>query len=107
MRRLLLVFGLCALPLGACTKPVAAKAGVALTDPQVVTVLELSIEGMHCAGCVDVISEALVDHDGVLAAEVDREGGRARVGLSSQPPTVETLIATIYDLGYDAKPVEH
>lgn len=90
----------------ACSRPTSTRAGAALDSAAVAERLYLSIEGMHCAGCTQVITEELVALDGVVAAEVTLETGRAVVGLSSDPASVELILATIYDLGYEAQPLE-
>ncbi|MEO1227591.1 MAG: heavy metal-associated domain-containing protein [Myxococcota bacterium] len=89
-----------------CTRSTKARAGASLNSPEVVRRLELAIEGMHCAGCTQVITEELVALDGVVAAEVTLETGRAIVGLSTSPPSTERLLEVVYELGYEAKLLE-
>ena len=61
---------------------------------------------MHCAGCTQVITEELVALEGVVAAEVTLETGRATVGLSASPPPTEVILEAVYELGYEAEPLE-
>jgi copper chaperone len=64
-------------------------------------VTELNIEGMTCDHCQKAVKSALEGVDGVTAAEVDLETGRARVEGGAD---VTRLVAAVEDEGYRAEP---
>ncbi|MBM4014063.1 MAG: metal-transporting ATPase, partial [Planctomycetes bacterium] len=64
--------------------------------------VELSIEGMRCAGCADTIAAALTAVPGVAAVDVSDVAGLARVGGTRLSPA--TLIAAVARAGYVAAP---
>ena len=59
----------------------------------------LAIEGMHCDGCVRSVSRVLARVDGVEAAEVDLERGRAVVRGAADPAA---LVAAVQKAGFGA-----
>ncbi|MDD7966738.1 heavy metal translocating P-type ATPase [Actinomycetospora lemnae] len=67
------------------------------------TVLDLEIGGMTCAACAERIERRLNRIDGV-AATVDYAGEGARVVLSSPEVTTATVVDTVGELGYTARP---
>ena len=60
---------------------------------------ELKVEGMTCSSCVRHVREALQGVDGVLGADVELDGGRARVRHTAKA-TRAALVAAIEDAGY-------
>jgi uncharacterized membrane protein YraQ (UPF0718 family)/copper chaperone CopZ len=68
--------------------------------------LELTVTGMRCNGCVDSVTRALTEIDGVAGASVDLAGGRALVRGPRLDPAV--LLAAVRALGFGAEtlPVE-
>ena len=69
--------------------------------------VDLAVEGMTCASCVNRVAEGLRSIDGVAAAEVNLASARATVVLEdASPVTVEDLRHRVEDLGYES-PVEH
>jgi len=69
------------------------------------TIVELSIEGMHCGSCVVLIEEALTEQSGVAAASVDLDRARAVVGFDPSVIGVDELRAAVEAVGYAAAPV--
>ncbi|MFB6071467.1 MAG: heavy-metal-associated domain-containing protein [Halobacterium sp.] len=60
----------------------------------------LSVEGMGCDGCEDIVESALGDVDGVEDADADREDGTATVEGDADP---EELVRSVELAGYDAE----
>jgi len=69
----------------------------------VTTKIELAVEGMSCEHCVARVKKALEGVEGVRAARVTLEPGRAVVEGEALDP--ETLGAVVEDTGYAARPV--
>ena len=67
------------------------------------TKVELEVEGMSCEHCVARVKKALEGVEGVRAARVTLEPGRAVVEGEALDP--ETLSAVVEDTGYAARPV--
>ena len=70
-------------------------------DPVVRT--ELTVEGMHCDGCEEGITEELAAMDGVLAVEADWETGRVIVRHHERAAPTDALVADIESLGYTVR----
>jgi len=68
-------------------------------------VVELHIEGMHCASCVALIEESLTEQAGVSDAAVDLESARAVVRFDPTLVGTDELRAAIVEAGYAATPV--
>lgn len=64
--------------------------------------IELKIEGMSCDHCADHVRGALERVDGVEAASVDLEGGRATV--RARGVATAELTAAVEAAGYGASP---
>ncbi len=62
---------------------------------------ELKIEGMTCSHCSAAVKRALEGVEGVTAADVDLQAGRASVQGSA--PVTE-LVAAVAEEGYTAAP---
>ena len=74
------------------------------SDP---AVLELSVNGMHCASCVARVTAALEKVPGVASAFVDLEGASATVVLEAPGDAAETadsLAAAVFATGFAASP---
>jgi len=67
--------------------------------------IALTIEGMHCASCVLLIEETLDRDPAVHGVAVDLDSSKAQVTFDQQGSSVESVCATIADLGYRATPV--
>jgi copper chaperone len=63
--------------------------------------LDLSIEGMHCNGCVNRVTEALKKLPGVAVEAV--KVGSARVGFDPALANEATIIEAINGLGFQAQ----
>ena len=70
------------------------------------TVLELAVFGMTCGSCVRHVSEALETLDGVEDAEVSLSRGIARIAYDAESATVEQMIGSIREAGYEARVAE-
>ena len=62
-------------------------------------ILDITIDGMHCGGCVKRVQDALQKIPGTTAEKVDI--GHARVKTDSAPP--EIILAALERLGFDAR----
>jgi copper chaperone CopZ len=62
----------------------------------------LSIEGMTCEGCANVVTRALSRVPGVTAVAVDLKAGRARVEGQVSP---QLLVAAVLGVGFGARPM--
>lgn len=65
----------------------------------------LKIEGMSCGHCVRAVTEALEAVDGVRAAKVDLEAGRAFVEYDEAKTGPEALVGAVMDEGYTAEEI--
>jgi len=63
--------------------------------------IELSVSGMHCDGCVRTVEKVVRREDGNAKVAVDLAGGK--VSIESRLPA-ETFIAAIDAAGYEAAP---
>ena len=63
--------------------------------------LHLSIEGMHCGGCVRRVTNALTGLDGVQVNQV--EVGSAEVKYDGQRVSREEIVASVDRIGFTAK----
>lgn len=63
---------------------------------------ELVVAGMTCDGCANAIHNALMGTDGVFAAEVSYENGKATVRYDAKKLKVEDLVAVVTKAGYKA-----
>lgn len=64
--------------------------------------LRLSIEGMHCGGCVRRVTAALEGVKGVEAANV--EVGSALMTFDPDQATAEDIQAAVNRIGFAARP---
>ncbi len=81
----------------------SAKAEERKTHPACVI---LQVEGMHCAGCVRRLENALLAECGVRASHVDLVTGQAIVETEGGKPSTEELIRAIENAGYQAKKID-
>lgn len=58
----------------------------------------LSVDGMHCEHCVDVVREALEDLEGVTVQDI--EVGSVEVSLDSASVSEATISSTLEEAGY-------
>ena len=62
--------------------------------------VRFAVQGMHCGGCVSVITKALQGREGVMAAEVSLADSVAVVTFDPQKVAPSELKALFEDLGY-------
>jgi Cu+-exporting ATPase len=67
------------------------------------SVVDLSLQGMHCASCVSTIEKALASVDGVTAASVNLGTSRARV--VGEDLDTARLVEAVRRSGYGASPL--
>jgi copper chaperone len=60
----------------------------------------LSVEGMGCDGCEDIVESALDEVDGVESADADHEAGEASVEGDA---SADALLRSVDLAGYDAE----
>lgn len=64
--------------------------------------IQLAVTGMHCDHCVTKVRDALRDVNGVWAAEVQLEEGRAAVDFDDNAASADDMIEAIKGVGYGA-----
>ena len=62
----------------------------------------ISIEGMHCMGCVNRVERALISKHGVTEARVNLAKAEATIEYDSSEIDLEGLKEVIKDTGYTA-----
>ena len=68
--------------------------------------VSLSLSGMHCSSCAQLIERSLKKVDGVATANINFAAEKAMVDFNSQKTTVETLIKAVENSGYKASLVD-
>jgi Cu+-exporting ATPase len=63
-------------------------------------ILNLPVDGIHCAGCVSRVETALKDVPGVRGASVNLATGEARVSYDGTAATLGDLLTAVEDIGY-------
>ncbi len=66
--------------------------------------MDLSVPGMHCAGCISRIEKAVLGLDGVEKARVNLSTKRVSVDWDRNRQDSDTIINTIQNLGFDVQP---
>lgn len=66
----------------------------------------LKVTGMSCGSCVNKVETGLKQLTGVEKAKVNLIKGVAKVKYDDSTQTVNKLIDTIRDVGYEAEPVK-
>jgi copper chaperone CopZ len=67
--------------------------------------LELTIDGMHCGGCVRRVALALQKVEGVEAETVQVEIGSARVNYDAEKVTQQEIVDAVNGIGFTAHAV--
>lgn len=67
-------------------------------------VAELSVVGLRCAACSWLIESRLDKLDGVVGCQVNLTSQRMQVAWRDEMVSIGTILATIAQIGYDAKP---
>lgn len=68
------------------------------------TTTTLSVTGMHCNSCSELIDETLADLQGVASAHTDLAAATTTVEFDPEAVSLETIAAEIVKLGYAATP---
>ena len=106
MRSLLMV-GLLGLSVPAMACPMADKAEYeeALKEVHAAqgTKVAFDVSGMTCGGCTTKVSDALKKIEGVSAAAVDYQTGRAEIAFDAAKTTSAALLEAIAATGFKAK----
>ncbi len=72
---------------------------VALEPNEQVTSTMLYITGMGCPNCANRVHNRLIDHPGVVKAEVDHETGKAEVTYLPTKITISELVQLVAEAG--------
>lgn len=64
---------------------------------------QLRVTGMTCNGCVNAVRNILKSIPGVEDADVDLNGGRAKVTYDPAQSSTEAMVTAIGELGYTAE----
>jgi copper chaperone len=67
------------------------------------TTTTLKISGMTCGHCVAAVTRALENQEGVTAARVDLEAGRAEIVFDEARTSAGALASVVMDEGYMAE----
>lgn len=67
--------------------------------------VELQIQGMSCASCVNRVQQALAKVPGVQEANVNLANGRALLTMGDEDVAEERLVEAVEQAGYSATPV--
>jgi copper chaperone len=102
MRNMALAAVLLVLPLVACGDSSSPDTRVSTTAP---VVLRMQVDGMHCQGCVDAITDKVGRVDGVVDCRVSLENRQADVAVrqADAGPAVQRAIEK---LGYKVTPLK-
>lgn len=65
---------------------------------------KLTIDGMHCDGCAQIVQHTLEQTAGVKAATVSLEAKQARVAHDVNQVSAEALAEAVNNAGYKAAP---
>jgi copper chaperone len=65
--------------------------------------LTLKVEGMSCISCVAHVEGALLDLDGVLAADANLRHGTVRVGYTPERISTAQMQQALQVLGYPSQ----
>lgn len=68
--------------------------------------ISLSLSGMHCSSCAQLIERSLKKVDGVTSANVNFAAEKALVDFDTAKSSVETLIKAVEKTGYGARVVD-
>ncbi len=63
--------------------------------------VNLEVRGMHCDNCVQSVTQALKDVEGVKLAKVSLEENQAQVTYDPAKASLETLKEAVKNAGYE------
>ncbi len=72
---------------------------VALKETEQTQAITMNVTGMGCINCANRIHNGLIDHPGVIAAEVSQVTGKADVTYIPDRVTVSQLISMVAGAG--------
>ncbi len=72
-----------------------------------VKALELSLQGVHCAGCVSKIETGLASLNGIEEARVNLTTARLNVAWLTELQSSKQIISTVTNLGFGVTPFIH
>jgi len=64
----------------------------------------LSIAGMHCQGCVQIVQNVIEQQAGVKGCSVSLDAKQARIAHDAGKVSPEALAQAVEDAGYTAAP---
>lgn len=64
----------------------------------------LTIEGMHCQGCAQIVQNVIEQQTGVKGCSVSLDAKQARIAYEVDQVSPETLVKAVQDAGYTATP---
>ncbi|UTW55593.1 heavy metal translocating P-type ATPase [Kordiimonas sp. SCSIO 12610] len=67
--------------------------------------LELNVEGVHCASCIRLIENALMEEDAVSMARVNMTTERLKFEWAGEIALADKYAQKVIDLGYNLKPL--
>ena len=62
----------------------------------------ITVKGLKCSHCEAKVEQALTKMEGVANAKADREKGLVEVDFTPETVSVDELMETIEDCGYEA-----
>ena len=65
----------------------------------------LAIKGMHCRSCEMLITDSLMEIDGVNKVKVDHAKGSGEVEYDPKKTDIKEIIRTVKEQGYECKAV--
>lgn len=66
---------------------------------------KLAIKGMHCRSCEALITDSLMEMDGVQKVKIDHNTGSGEVEYDNRKTDVRKIIRTVEEQGYGCKEV--
>jgi copper chaperone CopZ len=67
---------------------------------------KLIIKGMHCKSCEMLITDSLMEIDGVSKIKVDHEKGSGEVEYDPGKTDIKAIVKAVKGQGYDCKAAE-
>ncbi|MES1945142.1 putative heavy-metal scavenger protein [Salinisphaera sp. PC39] len=62
----------------------------------------LTIDGIHCQGCVEIVTHVLEQQAGVKGVTVSLESKQARIAHDADQTSAHTLAQAVQEAGYTA-----
>lgn len=64
----------------------------------------LTIDGMHCQGCVQIVQNVIEQQTGVKGCSVSLDAKQARIAYEADEVSPQALAQAVRDAGYTATP---